>query len=122
VKSNEKKVQCYLLNTGGIGEIREQGEDGIPLIKQGVTRVQIPEMAAIIRGIVKGTTEWGENALWKVEVPKKVEGMDISRFELHRFYLPGTIERYSTRLKEERIEYLEQFADLDPAVIKAYKF
>lgn len=122
VKSNEKKVQCYLLNTGGIGEIREQDEDGIPLIKQGVTRVQIPEMAAIIRGIIKGTIEWGENALWKVEVPKKVEGMDISRFELHRFYLPGTIERYSTRLKQERIEYLEQFPELDPSVIKAYKF
>ncbi len=122
VKANEHKVQCYLLNTGGIGEIREEGEDGIPLIKQGVTRVQIPEMAAIIRGIAQGTIEWGENALWRVQVPKKVEGADISRFDLHRFYLPATIERLSTQLKRDRVAYLEQFPNLDPAIVKAYKF
>ncbi len=122
LKSHGDKVQCYLLNTGGVGEIRVVDADGIPLIKQGVTRVLIPEMASIIRGIARGTIEWTENPLWKVQVPKKVEGMDISRFDLANFYLRKTIEKYSGDLKRERIEYLEKFPSLDPAIIKSYKF
>jgi phosphoenolpyruvate carboxykinase (ATP) len=121
VKSNEEKVQCYLLNTGGIGEIRVLGSDGIPIVKQAVTRVEIEEMASIIRGIARRTIEWSEDPLWKVEVPKKVDGMDIGRFDLHRFYLRGTIERYSRELKRERVEYLEKFPSLDANVVKAYK-
>jgi phosphoenolpyruvate carboxykinase (ATP) len=122
VKRCEDKVQCFLLNTGGIGEIRVVGKDGIPLVKQGVTRVQIGEMASIIRGIARGTIEWADHPLWKTEVPKKVEGMDISRFDLSKFYLKRTIERYSTELKTERMEYLERFPTLDPAIVKSYKF
>jgi len=122
VKTHEDKVQCYLLNTGGIGEIRVVGKDGIPIVKQGVTRVMIEEMASIIRGIARGTIEWTDDPLWKVQVPKKVDGMDISRFGLNRFYLPRTVEKYSTELKRERIEYLERFPGLDAAVTKAYKF
>ncbi len=121
VKSHEDKVQCYLLNTGGIGEIRVTGDDGIPIVKQGVTRVQIDEMASIIRGIARGTIEWTDDPLWKTQVPKKVEGMDISRFELNKYYLKRTIERYSTELKRERVEYLEQFSNLDPSIKKEYK-
>ena len=122
VKSHEDKVQCYLLNTGGIGEIRVVGEDGMPLIKQGVTRVQIEEMASIIRGIARNTIEWTNDSLWRVHVPKHVEGADIGRFDLHRFYLRRSVEKYSKQLKTERIEYLEKFPSLDPAIIKAYKF
>jgi len=121
IKSNEEKIQCYLLNTGGIGEIRVPGRDGIPLVKQGVTRVKISEMASVIRGILRGTIEWTEDPLWKVEVPKKVEGIDIGRFDLHRFYLRRTIENYSEELKSERTEYLDQFPTLEPSVTKAYK-
>jgi phosphoenolpyruvate carboxykinase (ATP) len=121
VKTHQDKVQCYLLNTGGIGEIRLAGKNGIPLVKQAVERVQIEEMASIIRGIARGTIEWVDDPLWKTLAPKKVDGMDISRFHLHRFYLKETVERYSSDLKKERIEYLEQFSKLDPAILKAYK-
>jgi phosphoenolpyruvate carboxykinase (ATP) len=122
VKTHEDKVQCYLLNTGGIGEIRVVGTDGIPIVKQGVTRVLIPEMASIIRGIARGAIEWTDDPLWKAQLPKKVEGMDISRFALNRFYLQRTTEKYSTELKRERIEYLERFPKLDPAITESYKF
>lgn len=121
VKSHEDKVQCYLLNTGGIGEIRVVGDDGMPLVKQAVTRVEIPEMASIIRGLARGTIEWTEDPLWKMQVPKNVEGIDISRFHLRRFYLRSTIDNYSSKLKNERIEYLESFPKLNPAVLNAYK-
>lgn len=122
VKSHEDKVQCYLLNTGGIGEIRTIGENDMPIVKQGVTRVQIPEMASIIRAIARGTIEWANDPLWKVQVPKKVEGADISRFDLPNFYLRRTIDTYSSALKKERIEYLEKFPSLDPAILKTHKF
>ncbi len=122
IKTHEEKVQCYLLNTGGIGEIRIVGKDGIPIVKQGVTRVMIEEMAAIIRAIARGTIEWVEDPLWKAEVPKKVDGIDINRFDLDRFYLRRTVERYSTELKKERIEHLEKYPNLDRAIAKTYKF
>lgn len=122
LKEHENKVQCYLLNTGGVGEIRVVDKDGIPIVKQGVTRVQIPEMASIIRGIARGTIEWAEYPLWRTRVPKKVDGIDIGRFALDKFYLRRTIEKYSTELKRERMDYLEQYPNLDPEIVKAYKF
>ena len=59
-----QKVSCYLLNTGGVGEIAERQADGTRVARQKVTRVQIPEMAAIIRGIARGSIEWEEDLLF----------------------------------------------------------
>jgi len=113
------KVQCYLLNTGGVGEILEKDKEGRKVIKQKVTRVEIPEMAAIIRGIARGTIEWGKDPYWGATVPKKVEGIDISKFDLLNFYSKEQIEAYIDQLKKERREYIEKFKGLHPAIIKA---
>lgn len=111
VTSHPGKIQCFLLNTGGVGELVEK-EEGKKFTRQRVLRVEIPEMAAIIRGIVRGNIEWAQEPYFGTLVPKKVEGVDISKFELSRFYSADKIEEYVNQLKRERKEYLSKFPDL----------
>ena len=119
LKRNEDKVQCYLLNTGGVGEILERDEQGRATVKQPVTRVPIPEMSAMIRGILRNTLEWGEDPLFGTEVPVAAEDFDISKYALNNFYTPEQIEEYSNRLKEERRAHLASFPGLNPKILEA---
>ncbi len=119
VKNNEGKVQCYLLNTGGVGEILERGEDGRATVKQPVTRVPIPEMSAMIRSILRDTLEWGEDPLFGTEVPVAAEGFDISKYDLRNFYTEEQIQEYASRLKEERRAHLASFPGLNPRILEA---
>lgn len=116
-----EKVSCYLLNTGGVGEIVERQPDGARMVRQKVIRVQIPEMAAVIRGIVRGTLSWEEDPLFGTQIPHRAEGLDLARFELTRFYANPQIDTLARELTAERIHYLSQFQDLDPRILNAIK-
>ena len=120
VKRNQAKVHCYLVNTGGVGEILERDGQDRPVIKQSVTRIAIPEMAAMIRGILRDTIQWKVEPCFGTEVPETVDGLDVSKFDLSRYYTPEQIEEYSSRLREERREYLAGFPGLHQEVVKAY--
>jgi len=120
LKRHGGKIQCYLLNTGGVGEIMEKSEEGA-IIKQKVTRVEIAEMAAIVRGIARGSIEWVHEPYFGVQTPKKVEGMDITRFDLTRFYSEAQIEAHVNQLKRERMKYTRKFAGLDAAIVNAVR-
>lgn len=111
VMSHPGKIQCFLLNTGGVGERLEE-KGGRRNIQQKALRVEIPEMAAIIRGIVRGSIEWEQEPYFHTLVPRRVEGMDISKFELSRFYSRDKIEKYVNELKRERREHLNRFSNL----------
>jgi len=119
VKNNEGKVQSYLLNTGGVGEILERDERGRAVVKQAVKRVPIPEMSAMIRGVLRGSIEWGPDPLFGNQVPVKVEGMDIGQYDLSNFYSTGQIEGYAQRLIEERKQHLASFPGLNQQVVNA---
>ena len=118
VKNNEDKVQCYLLNTGGVGEILERDSEGRATVKQPVTRVPIPEMSAMIRGILRNSFEWEQDPLFGTEVPVAVEGFDITKYSLENFYTPEQIEEYADRLKEERRAHLASFPGLNPKIME----
>jgi phosphoenolpyruvate carboxykinase (ATP) len=113
LKNHKDKVQYYLLNTGGVGERREGPER---ILKQPILRAEIPEMAAIIRGIVRGTIEWEKEPYFETFVPKRVNGVQMAKFDLTRFYSEPTIKDYVKKLKNERMEWLRKFKTLDPAV------
>lgn len=119
VKNNEDKVQCYLLNTGGVGEILERDEQGRATVKQAVSRVPIPEMSALIRGILRNNVEWGNDPLFDTQVPVSVEGVDLSKYDLSNFYTPEQIEEFAGRLKEERQAHLASFPGLNPRILEA---
>ncbi|HHT9124615.1 MAG TPA: phosphoenolpyruvate carboxykinase [Candidatus Brocadiia bacterium] len=121
IKANEAKIQFYQLNTGGVGEIIEQDGNGNKIIKRHVTRVQIPEMASIIRSIARGAMEWVDEPYFGTKVPKGVDGIDVDRFNLSKFYSQNRVEELVKHLVSERIEYIERFKGLEPKVFNTIK-
>ncbi|MDN3514830.1 MAG: phosphoenolpyruvate carboxykinase [Candidatus Brocadia sp.] len=119
VKRHEGKVYCYQLNTGGLGEIIENQQNGVKVFKRKVQRVEISEMSAIIRGIVRGTNQWSKNKYWNLEVPVYVEGMDLSKYDVEKFYGADNVITQVSDLRRERVAYIEKFNTLDKAIIKA---
>ncbi len=122
LKTHGDKIECYMLNTGGVGEIVEHGLDGTRRVLQRVNRVQIPEMAAIIRGIARGTIKWREDPNWMVQTPEYIDGLDITKFDLDKHYDQGRIDAWIAAARIERAEYAAQLAGLDPAISGAAEF
>lgn len=121
VKRHERKVHCYQLNTGGLGEIIEKQPDGGKIMKRKVQRVEIPEMSSIIRGIVRGTNIWGKDKYWNLEVPSFIEGVDLSKYDVEKFYSVDDVIKQVSDLRCERVEYIEKFNTLDKAIVAAAK-
>ncbi len=122
LKSHADKIECYMLNTGGVGEIVEHALDGTRRVRQKVTRVRIPEMATIIREIARGTVKWREDPDWMVETPEHVNDVDIGRFRLARHYDQSRIDPLVASVRMERAAYARQFAGLDPSIRSAAEF
>ncbi|MCX6659788.1 MAG: phosphoenolpyruvate carboxykinase domain-containing protein, partial [Candidatus Bathyarchaeota archaeon] len=119
IKAYEDKIQLYQLNTGGVGEIILRAEDGSKVVKQKVLRVEIPEMAATIRSIVRGDIEWTDDPYFGTKIPSKVPGVDMKKFDFGRYYSADQIAHYVQSLKKERIEYLSRFPRLHQNIIAA---
>lgn len=122
LKANEGKVDCFMLNTGGVGELVEHGLDGARRVARKVTRVQIPEMAAIIRGIARGTVTWQEDPEWMVESLTRVDDVDISRFDVHSHYDQDKIDSLIAGIRLDRAVYVQQFLGLNPQIKAAAEF
>jgi phosphoenolpyruvate carboxykinase (ATP) len=120
LQKHSDKVQCYLLNTGGVGEVVER-ENGNRILRQPVLRVQIPEMAAIIRGIVRGSLEWKHNSALNATVPAKVTNVHMTKFDLTRFYSDEQINAYVDKLNQERLDWLRKFENLNPTILQTAK-
>jgi len=78
-------------------------------------------MAAIIRGIAKGTIEWKTDHNFGTLVPKKINGVKMSKFDLSKFYSRKQAGAYVNELKRERVAWLSQFKGLNSAVAKSVK-
>lgn len=122
LKANEDKIECFMLNTGGTGELVEYGMDGAKKTARKVTRVRIGEMAGIIRGIARGSVVWREDPDWMVESPAVVEDVDMSRFDPHRYYKQDKMDSLVASIRLERAAYVHQFRRLDPAIRDAAEF
>ncbi len=122
LKSNESKIECYMLNTGGAGELVDYGLDGAKRVQRKVTRVQISEMASVIRSIARGTVRWREDSNWMLETPEYVEGLDLSKFDPAVHYDQEKIDALIAAMRMERAKYAAQFAGLDPAIVRAVEF
>ncbi len=115
-----EKVHGYLLNTGGSGELY-QGEGAQRRLAQKVKRVEIVEMAGVIRNILRGTVEWEKEPYFSTEIPSKMADADVGHLDPSRFYDAETRDRLATKLRQERIEYLEAMQGLHPDILKAVK-
>jgi phosphoenolpyruvate carboxykinase (ATP) len=103
-------LEAFVLNTGRVG-----GEG------EGSKKISIPDSSAIVQAIVEGTIEWEPDGDFGYEVAVSVPGVDDPEIlQPRRLYerqgRPGEYEAIVTRLKKERVEYLNGFAALDPTV------
>jgi hypothetical protein len=78
-------------------------------------------MAAIIRGIVRGSLEWRHNSALDATVPAKVTTVHMTKFDLTRFYSTEQINAYVDQLNQERLEWLRKFENLNPTILKTAK-
>ncbi len=122
VRSHEGKIGCYMLNTGGVGELVETRLDGARKVQKKVTRVAISEMSAIIRGIARDTIRWNEDADWMVETPQYIEGLDASKFALNKHYDQSKIDALIAQTRLERTKQIENITGLDPKIKAAVEF
>jgi len=114
------KVQCYLLNTGGVGEIAERDASGRRVIRRRALRVRISESAAIIRAIVRGAIRWRREPYFGTLVPEWVDGVDIQKFDPAKFYTEEQLRAYVEEIREDRARWLQQFPNLHPAIKSAF--
>ncbi|RLG48074.1 MAG: phosphoenolpyruvate carboxykinase (ATP) [Thermoproteota archaeon] len=115
---NGDRVQAYLANTGGVGEIAEWDGSRRRVIRP-VRRVKIEEMGRIIGGILRGQARWRPDPLLRVEVLNGVPG--VSGEDLHpaRYYDPETLRRMAEDLRRERLEWLSRFEGLRPEIVES---
>ncbi|MBS3056549.1 MAG: phosphoenolpyruvate carboxykinase [Candidatus Aenigmarchaeota archaeon] len=118
LKANEEKVQCYILNTGGVGEIIEKTEFSRKVI-QPVLRATIPDMSNTIRAILKDIVVWVEDTDFGCKVPVSIPNVDLEKFRLDRFYSIEQVHEFIQALKKERLDYISKFRGLNPAIVGA---
>lgn len=96
-------VDCYVLNTGHVGD------DAVD--------VGVDESVTLLREIARGTVEWTDDPDSALTVPAVVPGMTIEDY-----HVPDHVDDYEGRiaaLRAERAEYLQQYPELDDAIVDA---
>jgi phosphoenolpyruvate carboxykinase (ATP) len=97
-------VDCYVLNTGAVGT-------GNP-IDVGVT-----ETITLLREVARDRIEWEEDETTGLLVPSYVPGMDANEFRVGD--RTDNADDALAALRTERRVYLQQFEDLDAAIVDA---
>jgi len=104
-----------MINTGGVGEISEF-VNGRRVVKRKAVRPAISETATIIRGILRGSVVWEKEPYFNTYVAKGVDGVDMSKFDISRYYEESEIRKMVDELKAERREWLNGFENLRPEI------
>ena len=97
----ENDIECYLLNTGCVGD----------------RDVTVEDTVAILEALARGRAEWTHDEVVGLALPEK-----IPRVDLPALYPPARVEAYADRIVELRAErraYLDSFSDLDEAIRNA---
>lgn len=75
----------------------------------------------ILEMLARDEITWHRDDFWGYEVPLKIPGVELSRFDLANFYSKEQIRQLSEDLKRERLEWLARFPALDKDIISALK-
>ena len=122
LKKYDSKIECFMINNGGVGELVETFIDGSRKIKKKVTRVSIPEISQVIRALVKKNIEWKDDRNWQVKVPVKIEGMNIDKYELSSYYSQDKCDILISQIRDERRAFAENYTGLHENIVNAIEF
>jgi phosphoenolpyruvate carboxykinase (ATP) len=123
VKRYQDKIKCYIMNTGGVGEIRDANKK----ITRMPARPWKNGIAYMTRAILRNTARWEEDPNYSTKVlvggvtDVDGNGYDMEQFNLNSLYDAETSKGMISQLNKERIEHLEQYATLDPKILSAMK-
>jgi len=101
-----KKFSAFIVNTGWIG-----GWNALKIKPQ--------DTFAFVEKALRNQIEFEYDPVIGFEVPRKIEGMDISKFDLKNFYSHSEYEEKMKTLREERKEFLKSLDGLDQDVLEA---
>ncbi len=123
VKKYQHKIRCFIMNTGGVGEILDS--------KGNITRKPIRPWKSGIgymtRAVFRNTALWIDSPNYGTKVlvggVTDIQGdhYDMEQFELKTVYDDALLNKMVIELNEERIQYLEKFSSLDPKILVAMK-
>ncbi len=108
ILKNNPHVECFLLNTGKIGE----GGTGE------AEKITVRDSASIIREIARGSVKWKTDPDWQYQVIESCPGIDIGRLRPESMYAPEDYRELTNSLKEERRAWLARFPELDDKIRK----
>ncbi len=101
-------LECYLLNTGSIGEGGRNPE-----------KITVHDSAVILREIARGGVEWRKDSYWNYLVLEDCPGVDISKFQPERHYNEDEYLKKTRLLEKDRHEWLNAFEELSPRIKQA---
>jgi phosphoenolpyruvate carboxykinase (ATP) len=102
-------VQCFILNTGKVGGT-DRGQ-----------KITVFDSAKILEMLARDNIIWEKDEFWGYDVPVKIPGVDLNRFDLGNFYSKAQIRELSEDLKRERLEWLARFPGLDTDITSVIK-
>ncbi|MHB1042960.1 MAG: phosphoenolpyruvate carboxykinase (ATP) [Eubacteriales bacterium] len=101
-------MECYLLNTGSVGH--GNGNAG--------QNISIGLSTGIMKHIAKGSIEWTYDPEWGYEVPMRVPGLDMERYNPRLYYSPEEYQNKVDKLRRERLRWLSKYKGLDSGIHK----
>ena len=125
VKKYQDKVRCFVMNTGGVGELRD-AKDPSKVIRQPV-RPWKSGIGYITRAIFRNTAKWvddpdyGTRSLVGGVTDLRGEDYSMARLDPKQVYDDETRSKLVTDLNKERVAYLEKFGSLDDNIKETMK-
>jgi phosphoenolpyruvate carboxykinase (ATP) len=126
VKKFEDKVRCFVMNTGGVGELMDPEQPG-KVIKE-PSRPWKSGIGYVTRAVFRNTARWFDSSDYGTRVliggvtDHRGEHYDIDRFDPRQVYdSEEMLNDMVIALNKERIKYLEGFPTLDEQIISAMK-
>jgi phosphoenolpyruvate carboxykinase (ATP) len=123
LKRYESKIRCFLMNTGGVGEIPNPQNLIFPL--QFAHRPGKKGIGYMTRALFRDTAMWSDFPDFGTKVvtggvyDEDGDIFNMNAFNPYQLYDVATREELVKNLKRERIRHLERFPNLDPRIKEA---
>ena len=110
ILKKNKQINCYLLNTGGIGE-GEKHRD-----------ISLQDTMAILDSVLRGGLEdWVLSKETGLLVPKSVRLVDSILMHPEKLYPKSIFDNLQKQLDKQRTEELKKYPGLDKRILKVFK-
>jgi phosphoenolpyruvate carboxykinase (ATP) len=119
LKRYESKVRCFLINSGGVGEVPNPKDPRAPI--RPVIRPGKSGVGYLTRALFRNTavysdyTDFGTRAVTAGVFDETGKIFDMNKFDPRRLY-GAEREDMVKKLNRERVQFLEKFPTLDPRI------